>query len=294
MHARWFGIVGAALLACPVQAEPAPATILPKKPNVSELLPLLSSGSTDALAGSIRGFLVKSMPTPLYETWPNWGKTTGVKVLRFDKIKPYFKEVQRNDGKWRHIRATAVDPANSVIFDIRDVQQPELGRIVFNVFFAFDGRVEYESQNWEHGIRLYSGGARVRFRAKTNLQCEATYRVQPGAVLLPEAVLRLRVTHAQVSYDNFVTEHINGVGGEAAEMIGDLLKSGLKKFHPSLEQDLLAKANATIEKAADTKEVRLSLTDLIKKRNWLPKAPAPAAPAAPVETESQSSSSELQ
>ncbi len=38
----------------------------------------------------------------------------------------------------------------------------------------------------------------------------------------------------------------------------------MKKFKPDLERDLLAKANAAIVKAADTKEVRVSLGGLLK------------------------------
>jgi hypothetical protein len=121
------------------------------------------------------------------------------------------------------------------------------------------------------------------------LQCEANMRLDPGAALLPEAVFRLRVVQSQLSYDNFVTEHIAGIGGDMADVLGDAVRNGMKKWHPSLERDLLAKANASIEKAADTKEVRVSLVDLLKKKGWMPKAPpvpAPAAgpPAAPLPT----------
>ena len=58
----------------------------------------------------------------------------------------------------------------------------------------------------------------------------------------------------------------------------------MKKWHPSLERDLLAHANAAIEKAADTKDVRISLHDLLKKKGWLTApapAPLPAQPAPP-------------
>jgi hypothetical protein len=73
---------------------------------------------------------------------------------------------------------------------------------------------------------------------------------------------------AQVSYDNLVVEHIAGIGGEAAKLIGDGLKGGLHQWRPSLEKELLAKADAAIVKAADTKEVRVSLSQLFsgKKR----------------------------
>jgi hypothetical protein len=40
----------------------------------------------------------------------------------------------------------------------------------------------------------------------------------------------------------------------------------MKQWHPHVERDLLAKANAAIVKAADTREVRLSLGNLLKSK----------------------------
>jgi hypothetical protein len=57
-----------------------------------------------------------------------------------------------------------------------------------------------------------------------------------------------------------VTEHVAGVGGELAEWIGDAGHNLMKHIKPSIEHHLLEKANAAIVKAADTKEVRISLT----------------------------------
>jgi hypothetical protein len=116
------------------------------------------------------------------------------------------------------------------------------------------------------------------------LACEIAFRIESSDLLLPAAVVRLRVVQANTSYDRLVVEHINGIGGEAAELIGDALHGGLNRWHPSLERDLLAKANAAIEKSADTKEVRVSLEALLKKKGWwvhaLPKGP-PAPPSEP-------------
>jgi hypothetical protein len=176
---------------------------------------------------------------------------------------------RKNDGKWRHIRVNALAPAETLILDIRDVQSPEAGRFTFTVFLALDVRVEYEQQNWESGIRLYSGSSRARFRARATLHCEATYRLEPGKRFVPDAVFRLRVVKADVRYDNFVMEHVAGVGGEAAQILGDAVRGGLHKWHPGLERGLLARANAAIEKAADTREVRVSAYEMLKKKGWL-------------------------
>ena len=76
--------------------------------------------------------------------------------------------------------------------------------------------------------------------------------------------MQLKVTKADLRYDNLKFEHIAGVGGEAAEMIGELAHTAVNQWRPSLERDLLEKANAAIVKAGENKEVRLSLTKLFK------------------------------
>jgi hypothetical protein len=55
--------------------------------------------------------------------------------------------------------------------------------------------------------------------------------------------------------------------------MGEVALRNVKRFSPTLESDLLSKANTAIEKAADTKEVRVSLHDLLKKKGWLPELP---------------------
>ena len=76
-------------------------------------------------------------------------------------------------------------------------------------------------------------------------------------------VFRGRVLRADLRYENVVVEHVNGVGGELAKLIGNTAQEVLHKWRPSLERKLLEKGNAAIVKAGDTKEVRLSLTKLL-------------------------------
>ena len=92
-----------------------------------------------------------------------------------------------------------------------------------------------------------------------------TTKLEPTGGLIPDLVFRLRVLKSDVRYDRFVTEHVAGVGGDMAEWLGDKGHRLLKKIKPSLEKNLLEKANASIVRAADTKEVRLSLAILFNK-----------------------------
>src|SRR5262249_45239037 len=114
------------------------------------------------------------------------------------------------------------------------------------------------------GVRLYSGSTRARLRLNLPLRVEATIRVDESkSFFLPEVVVRLRVVQTDLSYDQLVVEHIAGIGGTGAKLLGDALHSMVKQIRPSLERDLLAKANAAIVRAGDTREIRLGLSSLL-------------------------------
>ena len=147
--------------------------------------------------------------------------------------------------------------------DLRAVANPEPGKITFQVFTALDTYIDYTHQRWESGLKLFDASARAKARIKVTLDCEATTRIENG-VLLPDLVIELKVTKADVKYDNLKFEHIAGIGGEAAQLIGELAHAALTQWRPSIEKDALAKANAAVVKAGQHKEVRLGLAKLFK------------------------------
>jgi hypothetical protein len=221
------------------------------------------------LAGPLRELLVRNMPTPLYEGSPGWGHTanvaTGIEWAgKGLHVRPRVKKEDRNDGTWRKVRITAEDLPRSTVLEVRNIQHPEPGRTTFEVFMAFDARVDYEQQKWMAGVRLYSGSARARFRLLLTLQCELLTRLEWKGSLSPDAVFRLRVVQSNLGYSNLVVEHIAGVGGDTAKLIGEAIQRGIRRWRPSVERNLLAKANAAIERTADTKELRLGLGSLLK------------------------------
>lgn len=263
MNSRIF-LVGLLLFAAPAIAS----CQSPKKaplPKLANILPLLNANSPEALSGVLRGAVIKHLPNPIYEATPNWGHQDTVRRLRFRRrgivLRPRLVKVSRNDGTWRRIVFTSISLPNTLVLDIRNVAFPEPSRMTFEVFLAFDGRAEVTQQNWERGIRLWSGSVKARFRAKVHLHCEATTRLEPKQKsILPDAVFRLRATSAKVSYDNLVYEHIPGIGGTTARVLGKLFHEALEQWHPSLERRMLEKANAAIVRSADIREVRISLS----------------------------------
>jgi hypothetical protein len=238
------------------------------KPTV-DAAALLDADSTAALAGNLRAALIQDLPTPLYEDDRHWGgqKWCAHGVTWRGKglhVHADVTKTLRNDGRWWKARVTADDPADTLVLDLRDVRPAGPGRTTFTAFLAFDAHVLYDQENWDDGVRLYAGSVRARMRVKLTLHCEATAKLEPGGSVLPDAVFRLRVLAADLRYDNFVTEHAAGVGGEAAKLLGEAIKDGVEQLHPSLERHLLEKADAALVKAGDTKEVRVSVMKLLK------------------------------
>jgi hypothetical protein len=260
-----------AVLTIPIITGSPASSAPPKKAlDAGSVLAALGGGSVDALAGTLRGFLIKALPAPLYEDTRHWGLQTPVSEMKWRgkglRARRETVQVLKNDGKWWKVRVTAERLADTLVFDLRDLRQPEPGRMTFTAFVSFDTHVNFDRQKWRTGTRTYSGSIRARLRIKLTLHCEATAHLDAGGGLLPDAVFRLRVLQSQSDYDNFVVEHIAGVGGEAAKLLGDAARRSVQKWRPSMEHELLAKADAAIVKAGDTKEVRVSLSKLWSKK----------------------------
>jgi hypothetical protein len=237
----------------------------PRKPGPPNLAAAISGNPADALAGSIRGYLVQWIPSPLYEAHPDWGRTA------------HSLGKKRKQGLWRKMHVTALNPADTLVFDIRDINRVDSERLKFTAFLSLEVRAEQTWQRWVAGVKLWDTSVRVRFRVRISLQCEATLRFEAGPLLVPDAEFRLHVIQSHVGFDQMVVEHIAGLGGEAAELIGDAIRGGLRQWRPSLERDLLAKAAAAITKSAETREVRFRLRQLWQKSRGVRELSVPAS-----------------
>ncbi len=221
------------------------------------------------LASSLRNILLVSLPDPLYEDTSHWGGQRLVSrrlVLRGrgDGESGGDKKM-RNDGLWWKVRVTADRPKETLSVRVRDLRQPEPGKMLFTTDLALDANVDYDRQRWRSGLRLLAAGMRARMRIKVTLECEVAASFQAGLALLPEVVFRLRVLRSEAGCDNIKVEHIAGFGGDGAKLVGNTLVENMRQWRPSLERRLLEKANAAIVKAGDTKEVRVSLFGLLRK-----------------------------
>ncbi|MBI1916600.1 MAG: hypothetical protein HYS12_17975 [Planctomycetes bacterium] len=260
---RWGVLVSAALLLSPLKSAAWGQEVPP--------LPFLNgASSTDALAGNLRGYLIEHIPAVLLEDNRHWGQqklvTRGLEWKGKGKVLPQAQKSYKNHGVWRRIKVTASNLRDTLVFDLRDVQRAGPDRLTFTAFVAFDAHAEYDQQNWRSGVRTYAGSVRARLRVKAALYCEMTTRLDRTDKLIPDVIFRGHVLRADLRFDNIVVEHVNGVGGDLAKLIGNAAQDVLHKWRPSLERKLLEKGNAAIVKAGDTKEVRISLTKLFEKK----------------------------
>jgi hypothetical protein len=217
------------------------------------------------LSKALKPLLADALPIVLYEKQENWGRTRMVAhAVHWRGLRPEIRKTPRNDGAWRKIKITNRNPRQNVDIRLHGLKQVNDDTQTFKTDLGFLCGVEYDQQNWESGIRLWSGSVRARLRIHAHLDCENVIRVETGKSFLPDIIFRLRVTKASVWYDDLVVEHIAGIGGTAAEIIGDAFHDVLRQWRPSVERDLLARANAAIVKAADTREVRIGLSGLFK------------------------------
>lgn len=268
MSIRFPSILSAALLLVPSLAsgDDKPRPI--KRPTVVDITSMLAATNTDALAGSLRGYLVRNVSPILYEASPGWGtQKEGFRGVKWTgkglRGRPEVVRAEKNHGTWKKVRVTADNLKDTLILDIRNVQHPEPGRTTFDVFVSFDARVDYEQQSWKSGICMYGARVRARFRVKLTLSCELVARLEAGKMIVPDAVFRLRVLRSNLKYDNLVVEHLAGMGGETARLLGDAIRGGIHRWQPALEPALLHKANEAVIKAGDTREVRIGLVRLL-------------------------------
>ncbi len=236
----------------------APSGLFAQTPASSEV-------SVERLGELLKPILIDSLPKVLHESSDNWGHQANVPVgVKWDGLKPTVQKSLRNHGEWKRLTITARDLKNTLELKIHDVKNINAEKQTFKVLLTFQMGVEYEHQTWESGVRLWSGSVRARAQVKLEMDCENNIRVELDKNHLPELVLRACATGAKLNYDKLVVEHINGVGGDTAKVIGAAVHGVVKRAKPSIERDLLAKANAAIVKAADTRDIRLGFGSLLK------------------------------
>jgi hypothetical protein len=222
------------------------------------------------LSTALRELVLQALPNPLYERAENWGHTApaphavkwdGDGLLR----KPKLVYTKRNDGTWRRIHLVAADPERNLVAVLSNVRRADPGKLTFDLFMACDVHATIWQQNWKKGVKLFSGEARARMRVQALLKIESTMVVVPTKGWLPDFVVKLRLVHAQAGYDDLVFEHLPGISGDAAKLLGEAAQGIITAVKPSLERKLLARLEAALLKAGRDRDIKLRLGQVLAK-----------------------------
>lgn len=221
--------------------------------------------SLPQVAEMMKPYLVDAIPPVLFDQNMNWGKTSRVPhAVHWKGLRPEIVKTPRNDGHWQKVRMSPRNLGSTLDFRMSPARTIDADRQAFQVYLSFMATIDYEHQLWESGVRLYSGNTRARVRVKLWMDIENTIRLDTKKSIVPDLVIRLKATNAKLVYDDLVVEHTVGVGGTAAKLIGEFIEGTIKELQPDLERKLFDKAGSAIVRAADTREIRIGLSSLLK------------------------------
>ena len=208
-----------------------------------------------------------ALPTPLYEGSDHWGDTKkSVNGLKWSG-KPELQYGDKNHGTWRKYRVTLDQPAPKHLrLRLNNVQSTGNNSLKFQIKVDADVEFDIHQQNWQAGIKLFDGTVKGRTTVKLMLSCESKLSIEPGVSLLPAIKYRLHVNDAKAGYDNLVFTHVPGLGGSAAKVVGNWTIDALTQMKPSLERKMIDKLTEKLKKAADTKEIQVSLSGIERKK----------------------------
>lgn len=245
-------------------------TVLSVALAISLTPPQPATPEPEQLAALLRALTLQNLPVPLIESDNDWGEQRMVaNGLRWEKKglvrRPEVVQKAKNHGLWQKVKVYAVEPESNLAVAVREIAIPEDGVLTFQLWARMPCWIVYDRQRWNSGVRVLSTTARARCIVAVRLDCEATSRLTINNGL-PEFVFRFRVTDADFHYADLHVDHLFGVGGDGAEKAGEMIQNFINRRRPEYKQKLLEQANTGIVKAADTKEIRVSVSKLLGRR----------------------------
>jgi hypothetical protein len=216
----------------------------------------------EAVAKMLRDLVQKNLPDPLTKGGENWGNQVTLVVRYREGFRRWSEPVEEtvNDGLWRRFDVRIPDP-KSIKLEVTELTHPAPDRMDITVSTTCERvDIHFEHQLWRNGRRLYAGETRAHCKSLLVLKAEVVTKTEfKKGELFPEVTLKVKVTDADLSYDDLVVEKTAGIEGPAAQVLSDLVLKTVKAVKPDLEKDLLEKANAAIVKAAGEREFKVTL-----------------------------------
>jgi hypothetical protein len=237
-------------------------------PPAKKDAPKTDPAEAEALTKLLRDLVKKNLPDPLAKSSQNWDHQKAVTVVHHHRegLRVWSEPVEemRNDGVWRRTAVRIPEP-DKLALAVTELTHPEPGKMLATVA-AVAERVDirFEQQIWKKGLRLYGGETRGHCKGALLLKAEVVTKTEfKKGSFFPEVTLTLKVTGAEIFYENLVVDHTAGLGGDTAKVLGDVMIDVVKAVKPHLEEELLQKANAAVVKAAGTREFRVALDQLL-------------------------------
>lgn len=220
-----------------------------------------------SLQRALEGAVFTALPTPLNEGKSHWGETKkSVNGLKWTS-KPELQFGNRNHGTWRkYVVALDTPVKDHLRLRVSNVQNVGHNTLTFQVEVEADVHFDVQQQNWATGVKLFDGSARGSASVKMNMNFESKLIIEPTTSFLPTIKYRMRVVQANTDLEKIVFTHVPGLGGTAAKVVGNWTMDAMQKIKPSLESNLLDKLTQKLVKAADTKEIQLSLAGVERKK----------------------------
>jgi hypothetical protein len=240
----------------------------PDAPGVKKDVLPTDPVEAEALAKVLRDLLKNNLPDPVTKSNHNWGhqKTVNATVLHRDGLRFWSETVpeMKNDGTWRRTDIRIPD-RDKVAISVPELTHPEEGKMLASLSVVAE-RVDlhFEQQIWHNGVRLYSGETRGHCKGALSLKAEVITKTEVvKGSFFPTISLKFHIISAELYYEKLVIDHTAGLDGEAAKALGELTIQIIKAIKPHLEKELLEKADAAIVKAAQKKELTVTLDKLM-------------------------------
>lgn len=220
-----------------------------------------------ALQTALKKTMLLAMPDPMVQGKDKWGnQERTVSGLKWSG-KPEFSYQDRNHGTWRKYEVQLRTPHDEHLrLRLDDVKITGNNQMSFVLYLDADVTFEVTQENWNHGIRLFHGTVRGQAVMQIKLLCTSRLELDTDTKGLPALKYRLKTERAKASYDDLIVKHVAGVGGSAAKWIGDWSVDAMNQLKPSIERKLIDKLSAKLVKAADTKEIQISLSGVERKK----------------------------
>lgn len=188
------------------------------------------------------------LPNPLVTDTKDWGKQEDHAVVVFKGVKPTVVTKSVNSGLWRRVTVRPQEKAGLEI-SLVDAKKPDPkeNKYTLTSKVGLDCAIELEVEDWFRGAKMIGGHAEVTCRAILTIECELTlvpvFKFPPAI-----KVTNPKVLDTTLVYENLKTKKLGPVAlvGKPAEYFSDKLVAAVKKVKPTLESELLDKANTAV------------------------------------------------